>query len=80
MDSMCNLSMGIVEDALEKGMKRGLEQGLEQGMERGLEQGKKEKTEEMIMRMEQAGFPKEVIAQIVGVSVEEVKVILSKRL
>ena len=54
--TMCNLSTGIYEEALERGRAEGIKQGIEQG----IEQGKLN----MILEMLKRELPVETIAQI----------------
>ncbi len=63
---MCNLSQGIFDD------------GVAKGLEQGLEQGKAERTDEMIVRMYEAGIAKELIAQIAKVSMEQIDKVLAE--
>lgn len=50
--------------AREEGVKQGLEQGLKQGVKQGLKQG--------ALRMKQKGYPLEDIADITGLSVDDI--------
>ncbi len=64
---MCNLSEGVWE----KGMKK--------GMEKGMEQGAKTEREKIIFNMNQNGFTLDQIADVVGISVDEVKSVISRK-
>ena len=63
--------------AIEKGLEKGRKEGLEKGLKKGLEEGRKEGIE--IERLKNArgmkakGYPLEDIAQITGLSVEEIQ-------
>lgn len=58
-----------------QGEKRGLEQGLEKGLERGLEQGAARKQSEIAQRMKAKGLSNDEIAELIGLSVEEIDAI-----
>ena len=66
---------------LEQGLERGLEQGLEQGLERGLEQGKAlgehNKACLIAQQLLMLNFPKDQVADITGLAVAELDVLLS---
>ena len=64
---MCNLS----EDVWEKGMKN--------GMEKGMEKGAKTEREKFILSMYQKGYTLDQIADVVGISVDEVKSVITKK-
>ena len=57
------------EEAIEQGLKQGLQQGLEQGLEQGIEQAEKNH----ICKMKKEGIPIEVIARIIGKTIEEIQ-------
>ncbi|MBR3518950.1 MAG: hypothetical protein IKN77_02375, partial [Paludibacteraceae bacterium] len=61
----------------EQGMKQGLEQGIKQGMEQGMKQGKLEgeKTANLrnAKRMKQKGLDVDDIAEITGLSLEDIE-------
>ena len=63
--TMCNLSTGIYEEALERGRAEGIKQGIEQG----IEQGKLN----MILEMFQRELPVETIAQISKFPIKKIK-------
>lgn len=56
----------------EEGHKEGLKEGLEQGKKIGIEKGKKEKAMEMAKHMKQKGYPINDIAELTGLSEEEI--------
>ncbi|MBI4871702.1 MAG: Rpn family recombination-promoting nuclease/putative transposase [Candidatus Riflebacteria bacterium] len=65
-----------LEQGLEKGREQGLEQGREQGLEQGLEKARQEERQrwlEAVRRMRQAGMTVQTIAQLTGLSPEEVE-------
>ena len=63
--TMCNLSTGIYEEALERGRAEGIERGIEQG----IEQGKLD----MILEMLKRELPVETIAQISKFPIKKIK-------
>ena len=67
-----------LNQGLEEGRELGLEQGLEQGREQGLEQGLELARSQVILNAKKKGINIEVIADLVGLSVEEVNGILKK--
>ncbi|MCB0609185.1 MAG: hypothetical protein KDD12_15835 [Lewinella sp.] len=67
-----------LNQGLEEGRELGLEQGLEQGREQGLEQGLELARSQVILNAKKKGIDIEVIADLVGLSVEEVNGILKK--
>ena len=70
-----------LDTALMQGIERGIEQGIEQGLERGLKQGRAEGhakgIEEGIAKVAKAmlakGIPAETIAEVTGLSVEDIR-------
>ncbi len=71
MEAIANIESRIAS-ANEKGRKQGVEQGIEQEQEKN----KKEK-HQMIVNMNKEGFNIDIISQITGVSIENVKIILN---
>lgn len=55
--------------AIEQGLEQGIEQGIKQGIERGREKNKLENAK----RMKDKGYPLEEIADITGLSIEEIE-------
>lgn len=66
------------EQGLNQGLEEGRELGLEQGREQGLEQGLELARSQVILNAKKKGIDIEVIADLVGLSVEEVNGILKK--
>ncbi|MCI6648559.1 MAG: hypothetical protein PUJ25_05120 [Lachnospiraceae bacterium] len=64
---MCNLS----DDVWEKGMKKGMEQGMEKGA--------KTEREKFILSMNQKGYSLDQIADVVGISADDVKSVILKK-
>ena len=64
--------------AIKTAKEEGLEQGLEQGIEQGLEQGITQKQEEVIFKLYQKGKSVEEIADLLDLSIDEVRKILGK--
>lgn len=67
-----------LNQGLEEGRELGLEQGREQGLEQGREQGLELARSQVILNAKKKGIDIEVIADLVGLSVEEVNGILKK--
>lgn len=65
---MCNLSLGIEEEALKRGMEKGMEKGMEQGREEGVAL--------TIRMMQKKGFSVEQIADILEKRPEEIAAVL----
>ena len=63
-----------IKTAKEEGIEEGLEQGIEQGIERGITQNKKE----VIFKLFQKGKSIEEIADLLDLSIDEVRKILGK--
>lgn len=61
-----------IEQGMKQGIEQGLEQGLEQGRKQGLEQGRNQERSEMARKMKEAHLPSAVIAQVTGLTEEEV--------
>lgn len=64
------------EQGLAEGRKEGRKEGLLEGLLEGRQQGRTEVQRENAARMKSKGFPSEVIAEITGLSVDEVESIL----
>ena len=62
-----------LETAIDEAREEGLVQGLEQGLEKGLEQGRKQLVCEMVSR----GMTAELISEMTGLSIEEIKSMLA---
>ena len=67
----------IYENGKAEGMKQGMKQGMEQGMMQGLEQGKLEGEKATNLRnakrMKQKGLDVDDIAEITGLSLEDIE-------
>ncbi|MGN0241842.1 MAG: hypothetical protein ACI4CS_09170 [Candidatus Weimeria sp.] len=68
---MCNLSEGVWE----KGMKKGMEAGMKKGMEKGAITER----EKFILSMHQKGFSLDQIADVAGISTDEVNSVITKK-
>ena len=75
VNSMCNLSAGV----LERGFEQGIEKGIEQGIEKGIEKGAEATKEKMIVNACKAGMSMENIKAFSGLSEEEIRSILKER-
>jgi len=64
-----------VSDALEDGYKGGFEDGLEKGIEKGIEKGLEKGIEKTARAMLKIGMEIELISQITGLSIEEIKIL-----
>lgn len=65
-------SMAVLEYAKQDGMAKGMAQGLAQGIEQGIEQGKKSERLQNARKMIEKGIPPTDIADITGLSLEEI--------
>ena len=66
-----------IDEAREEGLVQGLERGLEQGLEKGLEQGRNEERLQLIRKMVSRGMSPELISNMTGLSIEEIKSMLA---
>ena len=71
--TMCNLSTGIYEEALERGRAEGIERGIERGIAQGIEQGIEQGKLDMILEMLKRELPVETIAQISKFPIKKIK-------
>jgi len=72
--------MGIVEGfekGLEKGMEKGEKKGREEGLQEGIEQGREETLRQMVAGMLKKGIDTSTIAEISGMSEEEIAALQS---
>ena len=71
--AMTRLGQMIFDDGIQQGVQKGLSQGIQQGLTQGIQQGLTSKSREIILRMlTKKQFSHEEIADLVGVSVDEV--------
>ena len=62
-----------IQQGVQKGLTQGIQQGLTQGIQQGVTQGQTSKNREIVLRMlDKKQFSHEEIADLVGVSVDEV--------
>ena len=61
------------ETGMEKGLQEGREQGMKQGMQQGLQQGIRQERQDIVFRMLEKGMDPEVIADLTGTDVEEIR-------
>ncbi|MCI3921083.1 Rpn family recombination-promoting nuclease/putative transposase [Paenibacillus sp. TRM 82003] len=61
----------LIADGIAKGMEQGIEKGIEKGMEQGIEQGKVDIAKNMLKK----GMEPELIAEVTGMSVEQIHAI-----
>ena len=74
-------TMGIEEflldqaknEGIEEGIEKGIEQGIEKGIEQGIEKGIEKNTRETALKMIENGLDIQLIANITGLSVEEIE-------
>ncbi|MDR1407491.1 MAG: Rpn family recombination-promoting nuclease/putative transposase [Tannerella sp.] len=67
------------EEAREKALKEGLEEGLKEGLKEGKTAGEREKAVQVVLNCVRRGMSKEDIADISGLSVDEVAAIMEKQ-
>ena len=63
---------GAVREATRKGLQKGIQEGLLQGLQQGLQQGIQQERLKIAENMKRAGIPIESIAQIVGMTSDEI--------
>jgi predicted transposase/invertase (TIGR01784 family) len=62
-----------LDEGLEKGLREGLQQGLQQGIQQGVQQGRQIYAQQTALRMLNKRFPISEIAELTGLSEEEVR-------
>jgi predicted transposase YdaD len=67
------ITMGIEEFLLDRAEKKGIEKGIEKGREEGIEKGRVESLRETALKMKKSGLDLNLIANITGLSVEEIE-------
>ena len=70
---MCNLSMGIYEEGIEKGIEQGIEKGIEQGIEKGIEKGITVGVEKTAINMLKKNMDIDTIMELTGLSEEKIE-------
>ena len=60
-------------EGMEDGRQQGFKEGREEGIEKGIKQGRKEEIERLVKKMIKADIPKEQIAEIAEISLEEIE-------
>ena len=63
----------IMSSAWETGMEKVLQEGMKQGMQQGLQQGIRQERQDIVFRMLEKGMDPEVIADLTGTDVEEIR-------
>lgn len=66
------IEMGI-EKGIQKGIEKGIKQGIQKGIEQGIEKGKIEALKELAQKSLEKGIDEATIAELTGLSIEEVK-------
>ena len=66
-----------LETAIDEAREEGFVQGLEQGLEQGLDQGRNEERLQLIRKMVSRGMSPELISNMTGLSIEEIKSMLA---
>lgn len=67
-----------LQEGIEKGLREGIEKGKAEGLHEGMEKGKAEGMREVIRNMHNNGLPAAQIAELTGLPVNEVQIILNK--
>jgi predicted transposase/invertase (TIGR01784 family) len=65
--------VGVVETAHEEGIQKGIQRGIQQGIQQGIEQGRRSEKLTIAQTMKQAGISLDLIAQVTGLSMEELQ-------
>ena len=78
LQTMCNLSYSILEKGIEQGIEQGIVQGIEKGIKQGIEQGIEQGKTELIKNCLKKLGSCEQIAELLGVSLEEVTIVAKK--
>ena len=63
----------VWQEAREEGLEEGLEKGIEKGIEKGVEKGRALEKQELVKRLRANGQPLKGIAQLLGMSLAEVR-------
>ena len=71
---MCNLSMGIYEEGIEKGIDQGIGKGIEKCIEKGITVG----VEKTAINMLKENMDIKVISRLTGLSEEEIDELKSR--
>ena len=66
-----------LETAIDEAREEGFVQGLEQGLEQGLDQGRNEERLQLIRKMVSRGMSPDLISEMTGLSIEEIKSMLA---
>ena len=66
-----------LETAIDEAREEGLEQGVAQGIKQGLEQGRNEERLQLIRKMVSRGMTPELISDMTGLSLNEIKSMLA---
>jgi len=66
-------TMGIEEFLLDQAKKEGRMEGIEEGIEKGIEEGIEKNTRETALKMKKTGLDINLIANITGLSIEEIE-------
>ncbi len=61
------------EKGLEEGIQKGLEEGIQKGLEEGIQKGAQKERKEMALKLKNKGMPLDAIAEITGLSLEEIE-------
>ena len=67
-----------VQEGIEKGIAQGIQQGIEQGIEQGMEKGIEQERKNIVANMLKKGFDVELIAELVGLSVVDIRMICNE--
>lgn len=65
-----------IKQGIQEGLEKGIEQGIEKGIEQGIEQGKNIAYKDVVLSMNDKGYPLEEIAKILDISLDKVQNIL----
>ena len=68
----------LFDELIQREREEARQEGIEQGIERGLEQGKKESAGMIAINMLNDGMPIDKVAQLTGLSLDELKAIQAK--
>ena len=76
--NMCQALEEYYQDGVQEGIEKGIAQGIQQGIEQGMEKGIEHERKNIVANMLKKGFDVEVIAELTGLSVVDIRKVCSE--
>jgi len=76
--NMCQALEEYYQDGVQEGIEKGIAQGIQQGIEQGMEKGIEQERKNIVANMLKKGFDVELIAELVGLSVVDIRMICNE--